>query len=30
MNNTKNSSSVPLAKESQVEDVDVLILGGGT
>ncbi len=30
MNNTKNSSSVPLAKESQVEDFDLLILGGGT
>jgi pyruvate/2-oxoglutarate dehydrogenase complex dihydrolipoamide dehydrogenase (E3) component len=30
MNDTKNSSSVPLAKESQVEDFDLLILGGGT
>ena len=30
MNNTRNSSSVPLAKEPQIEDFDLLILGGGT
>src|ERR1700745_1450693 len=30
MNNTKNTSSVQRSKESQVEDFDLLILGGGT
>jgi pyruvate/2-oxoglutarate dehydrogenase complex dihydrolipoamide dehydrogenase (E3) component len=30
MNNSKNTSSVKLPKDSQTEDVDLLILGGGT
>jgi len=30
MNNTKNSSSVQVSKESKIEDFDLLILGGGT
>src|SRR5487761_1507283 len=30
MNNLKNTSSVPVSKESKIEDFDLLILGGGT
>jgi pyruvate/2-oxoglutarate dehydrogenase complex dihydrolipoamide dehydrogenase (E3) component len=30
MNNTKNNSSVQRSKQPQVEDFDLLILGGGT
>jgi flavin-dependent dehydrogenase len=30
MNNAKNTSSVQRSKESQVEDFDLVILGGGT
>src|SRR6202050_4829665 len=30
MNDTKNSSSAQVSKESKIEDFDLLILGGGT